>query len=77
MNLFTKQKQTQQLKNELMVTKWGGWNGGIVSCWYVHTAIFKIDNQQEYTAHHRKRCSILYNNLNGKRIQERTAHAYV
>ena len=31
MNLFTKQKQTHQLENELMVTKWGGWNGGIVS----------------------------------------------
>ena len=34
--------------------------------WYVHTATFKTDNKQVHTVS--KLCSILCNNLNGKRI---------
>ena len=36
--------------------------------WYIHTAIFKTDNQHGPTAQDRKTCSIFFNNLNGKRI---------
>ena len=39
--------------------------------WHVHTAIFKIDNQQGPTVQHREHCSILCNKLNGKRIWKR------
>ena len=38
---------------------------------YVHTVIFKIDNQQRSTVQHRELCSMLYNNLSGKSIWER------
>ena len=34
----------------------------------VHTAAFKVDNQQGSTVVHRERCQTLCNNLNGKRI---------
>ena len=39
--------------------------------WHVHTAIFKMDNQQGPTVQHRKLCSILHNNLNEKIIQRK------
>ena len=34
----------------------------------VHTAILKMDNQQGHTVERRELCSILCNNLNGKRV---------
>ena len=49
MNLFTKQKQTQRLREWTCGYQWGrveGKNRLGVWNWYVHTAIFKIDNQQ-------------------------------
>ena len=39
--------------------------------WHVHTAIFKIDNQQRSTVYYRKIFSIFYNDLNGKRTWKR------
>ena len=47
MNLFTKQKQTD-LENELIVMggKTGGRDSYGVCDGHVHTAIFKMDNQQ-------------------------------
>ena len=42
--------------------RWGVWD------WHVHTAIFKIDNQQRQ---HRELCSLFSNNWNGKRIWKR------
>ena len=39
--------------------------------WHVHTAIFKIENQQGPTVWYRELCSILCNNLNGQRIDTR------
>ena len=36
--------------------------------WYIHTTIFKTDNQQGSTVLHRELCSTLCNDLNGKRI---------
>ena len=40
----------------------GDWDG------HVHTALFKMDNQQGPTTQHRELCSMLCNNLNGNRI---------
>ena len=49
MNLFTKQKKTHNLENKLMISRVGRGKGrgrlGVWS-WHVHTAIFKVDNQQ-------------------------------
>ena len=50
---------------ECAVTILGAWD------WLVYTAIFKKDNQQGPTVQHRELCSILCNNLNGKRIWKR------
>ena len=41
---------------------WGVWDE------HVHTAVFKMDNQQAPTVQHSKLCSILCGNLGGKRI---------
>ena len=60
------------IEDELMLL--GGNGGGErlgVWDWHVHTAIFKIDNQQGPAVQHRELCSILCNNLNGKRIWKR------
>ena len=43
----------------------GVWDG------HVHTAIFKMDNQQGPTVQHRELCSMLYGSLNGKRVRGR------
>ena len=51
MNLFRKQKETHRLREQ------------IYGCLTVHTAIFKMDNQQGPTVEHIELCSILYNNL--------------
>ena len=49
MNLFTKQKKIHNLENKLMISRVGRRKGrsrlGVWS-WHVHTAIFKVDNQQ-------------------------------
>ena len=47
---------------------WVGRDGLGVWVGHVHTAILKIDNQQEPTVYHRELCPIFCNNLNGKRI---------
>ena len=39
--------------------------------WHTHTTIFKIDNQQGAAIQHGGLCSILCNNLYGKRVWER------
>ena len=59
------------IENELTVTRGEGLGGrGRLGVWdrHVHTAIYKIDNQQGPTVEHRELCSVLCNNLNGKRI---------
>ena len=48
-----------------------GWGGrDKLGVWdeYIHTTIYKIDNQQGPTVYQRERYSIFYNNLYGKRI---------
>ena len=58
------------LENELMVVGVGGqlgvWNG------QVHTAIFKMDNQQGPTIQHTKLCSVLHGSLDGRGVGGRT-----
>ena len=51
-NLFTRQRQAHRIiENELMVAGGEGWGKGELG-WdgHVHTAIFKMDNQQGPTA---------------------------
>ena len=74
MNLFTKQKQTHCL------SEWTyGYHEEKVEererlrfvDWHVHTAIFKVDNQQRPAVYHRELCSIYCNDLNGKIVWKR------
>ena len=71
MNLFTRQEQSHILR-EWTYDYWGGISEGRdrlgVYDWHVHTFIFKLDNQQGPAVWHRELCSVLSNNLNGKRI---------
>lgn len=43
----------------------------------VHTAIFKIENQQRPTIKHRELCSMLWNNLHGKKIWKKNRYIYM
>ena len=73
MNLFTKQKQTHRLREQLWLPGGKPGEGQIGSLGLTCTpTIFKIDNQQGPTVQHRELCSIFCNNLNRKRIQKRT-----
>ena len=59
------------LDNEFMVI--GEKDGGRI-VWefgYVHTAIFKMDNQQGPTVEHRELCSKLCGRLDGREVWER------
>ena len=47
---------------------WGG---------HVHTAIFKVDNQQGPTVQHRELCSTLYGSLVGRGVRGRSIYVYV
>ena len=63
--------QIQRMNLQLLGEKGGGrarlkvWDG------HAHTGIFKMDNQQRPTVQHREFCSVLCNNLHGKRILKR------
>jgi len=41
---------------------WGIWDG------HIHTAVFKMDNQQGPTIEHMELCSMLYGSLDGREI---------
>ena len=41
---------------------WGVWDG------YVHTAIFKMDNQQGLAVQYQEFCSMLYGSLDGREV---------
>ena len=70
MNLFTKQKHTHRLENQLMAASredggrdsQGVWDG------HVHTAIFKMDNQQGPTVQHRELCLMFCGSLDGRGV---------
>ena len=65
-------KQTHRLR-EWAIFYGEMWGEGIIKGvwdWHVHTAIFRIDNQQGPTIWYKKLCSILFNSLNGKRIHK-------
>ena len=65
MNLFTKQKQTHRLTEQTYDYQ-GRREGDRLGIWdgHVHTAIFKMDNQQGPTVQHGEFCSILSKNQN-------------
>ena len=69
MNLLNKQEQTHRLR-EKTYGCWGeGWGEGIVKrVWdgLVHSAIFKMDNQQGLTVQHRELCSMLCGSPDGR-----------
>ena len=48
LNLLTKQKQTQRLREPTYGCQEEGWRKGQSGHWdgHVHTTVFKIDNQQ-------------------------------
>ena len=57
-----------------MVNLWGkgSWKDRLrVGDRHGHTAIFEINNQQGPSRQHREVCSVLCNNINGKRIFKR------
>ena len=64
--LIYKTKRRTDLEKELMVARGKAQLGSLAG--HVHTATFKIDNQQGPSVPHRDICSIFCNNLNGKRI---------
>ena len=68
--LIYKMKQTHKSRewtHGYQYGKVGGRDSWEVWDWHVHTAIFKLDNQQGPTVYHRDLCSILCNKLNGKK----------
>ena len=71
MNSFTKQKYTQRLREGTWGYQ-GGRAGGRDSqgVWdsQVHTAIFKMDNQQGPTVQRRELCSMLCGSLDGRGV---------
>ena len=75
--LIYKMKQTHRSRewtHGYQYGKVGGRDSWEVWDWHVHTAIFKLDNQQGPTVYHRDLCSILCNKLNGKKIRKRIDH---
>ena len=73
MNLLQNRNRLTDLENELMVTggKMGGRDSQGVWDRRVHTAIFKMDNQQGPTLWHRELCSMLCGSLDGRGVWER------
>ena len=65
MNSLVKQKNTD-FENYIMIA--GGRDSRGVWDGHIHTAIFKMDNQQGPTVQHMKLCSILCGSLDGNRV---------
>ena len=60
----------------MIVRRWwegGGWRQGIIGDGHVHTALFKMDNQQGSTVEHRELCSLLCGSLDGRGVWGRVA----
>ena len=72
MNLFTKQKQTHRLRNNLWLQGVGERLRGrdSLEVWdqHVYTAIFKMDYQQGPTVYHKELCSVLHGSLDGRGV---------
>ena len=73
-NLFMRQKQTHRRREWIYGYQRGKGFGkhtlGVWN-WQEKTALFKMDNQQGPIVQHRELCSVLCNNLNGKKILKR------
>ena len=46
MNFLTKQKETHRLRKQTYGCQGEGWGEWVVRYGYVHTAVFKMDNQR-------------------------------
>ena len=80
MNLFTKQKQTQRLREGTSGYQQGSVAGRDtlgVSNGHVLTAIFKVGSQQGCTVQHRKPCSMLCESSDRRGIWGRRIHVHV
>ena len=76
-NLFT--KETQRLREQIYGCCWQGRMGGCQGIWggHVHSAIFRIDNQQGPTVYHRELCSVVCGSLERREFGGEWIHAYV
>ena len=72
---FKKKQRLSDLENKLMVS--GARDHSGVWDRHVHTAIFKIYNQQGSTAEHREPCSVLCGSLYGRGVWGGWIHIYV
>ena len=65
MNLFTKQKQTHRHRKQNYGYQRGKGDRDKLGVWdkQIHTIIYKIDKQQEFTVEHKELYSISCNNL--------------
>ena len=78
-------KSLTDLDNELTVAGCLGWVGegwreGIVKgVWdaYAHTAVFKMDNQQEASVQHTELCSMLCGNLDWRGVWGENGYMYM
>ena len=75
MKLLTKQEEVHSLREQTYGCQGGKkgkrdsqrvWDG------YVHTAIFKMDNQQGLAVQYQEFCSMLYGSLDGREVQRRS-----
>ena len=76
MNFLTKQKETHRLREWTYGCLWErdseGFRGG-----HVHTAVFKMDNQQGPIVQYMELCSMWCGSLDGRGVWGEWIHAYV
>ena len=78
-NVLTKQNRLR-LRNKLMVAdggRMGGRDNEEVWDGHVHTAVFKMDNQQAPTVQHRELCSMSCGRLDGREFGGEWIHVHV
>ena len=78
MNIFTKQQQTCQHKQQSYGHQRGGGTRDKLGVWgqNIHTTIYETGNQQGPTLQHREIYSISCNNLKWKRMLKRNIYIY-
>ena len=80
-NVFTKQKETHRLREQAYGCQKKDGGGAWVSqgVWdgHVHTAVFKMDNQQGPTGHHMEFCSMLHGSLGERGVWGENGFMYM